>query len=147
MNKEPFDPRRSFGALVRIVRAVLLKMYSPAVEVGNKRNVRQKDESDADDKVGIELNRTWREMLREDPWQKKLMTHVTLLLNAFALFFLMFWLSGLYLPAKHPISGYSCGGVVATIPYWIWVGRWQCKIQKKVFEAFKKKFGKHYHLR
>ena len=147
MNKEPFCVMRACRALMNKVRAILTKMYSPAVEVGDKRNVRKKDEIDADDKRGAELNKTWRKMLREDPWRKKIMTHVRLLTSAMGLFFLMFWLDGIYFSSKNSISGFICGGVAATIPYWLWAGKWHHKIEKNVFEAFKKKFGKHFHLK
>jgi len=129
------------------IRKFIIRQFEPAMRVGNPERARKKGEIDPDDKRLLDLNKTWREMLRDDPWRKKLMTHVQLLLSAMGIFFLMFWLSGTYLPAKHPISGYIAAGVAATIPYWCWVGGWHRKIEEKVFAEFKKRFGKHFHKR
>ncbi len=136
-----------FAQLVKYLRDIPSRMFSPALFVGNKERVQKPEEKDRDDERLHELNKTWREMLRDDPWRKKLMTHVSLLTTATGIFFLMFWIGGSFLPAKHPIFSYVCAAVAATIPYWLWVGRWHYRIEKKVFEVFKKRFGKHHHLK
>lgn len=126
---------------------LLRKQFDAPIKVGNKDRVRKKGELDGDEDRLRDLNRTWREMLREDPWRKKLMTHVQLLMWAMGTFFLAFWIGGMLLPARHIVFNYICAGVFATLPYWIWVGKWHARIEKKVFEAFKKRFGKHHHLK
>lgn len=147
MNNNDWKPKAVLDSCIKKIRSILSQMFSPALFVGNKDRVRKPGEEDGDEKHLADLNKTWRDMLHDDPWQKKLMTHVSLLTTAMGMFFVMFWFSGLFLPAKHPIFGYICGGIAFTIPYWLWVGNWHNKIQKKVFEAFKKRFGKHYHLK
>lgn len=147
MNDKPRDLSGLWTWLINRLRTIVKNMFAPAMVVGDKRRARGKGELDPDDERLIELDKTWREMLRDDPWRKKLMTHVQLLLCAMGIFFLMFWLSGMYLPAKHPMSGYIGAGVLATIPYWCWVGGWHKKIEDKVFAEFKKRFGKHFHKR
>jgi hypothetical protein len=132
---------RSWSAIWKFIKG----QFEPAMRVGNPDRVLKKGEKDPDEERLQNLNKTWREMLRDDPWRKKLMTHVTLLSSAMGIFFLMFWLGGLFLPAKHPIFNYICAGILATVPYWCWVGGWHRKIEEKVFEAFKKRFGKHFH--
>ena len=133
---------RSFGA----IRKFVTKQFEPAVVVGDKKRARGKGEQDPDDERLHHLNKTWREMLHDDPWQKKLMTHVRFLQYVMGIFFLMYLFSGLYLPAKHPIGGYISLGVLVSIPYWCWAGNWSRKIVEKVFEEFKKLFGKYFHL-
>lgn len=145
MNKKLRDFLSICAAMVEKARKILKKMFDPAMVVGDKARALKRGESDPDDKKLAEVNKTWRAMLRNDPWRQKLMTHVRLLSIAMGIFFLMFWLSGMYLPAKHPISGYICAGVFATLPYWLWVGGWHRRIEEKVFEEFKKRFGKHFH--
>jgi hypothetical protein len=147
MHNKPRDFLDLYASVVKKVHVILKKMFDPAVSVGDKRRVKQKGEQDADDDRLVELSKSWREMLRDDPWRKKLMTHVTLLSSAMGIFFLMFWLSGIFLPAKHPIFNYLCAGILATLPYWCWIGGWHRKIEEKVWEAFKKRFGKHFHKR
>jgi hypothetical protein len=142
------QPRDFFGicaSLLKKTHTILKKMFDPAIVVGDKKRVKQKGEQDPDEERLAYLNKTWREMLRDDPWRKKLMTHVTLLMSAMGIFFLMLFLSGLFLPVKHQIFNYIFAGIFATIPYWLWVGGWHKKIEEKVFEAFKKRFGKHFH--
>jgi hypothetical protein len=147
MKKADWGVKEIFDWLKKKARSVISCMFSPGLFVGNRDRVRKPEEKDGDDERLLELNKSWREMLRDDPWMKKLMTHVSLLCAAMGIFFLIFWLAGLYLPAKHAIFSYVCAGVAATIPYWLWVGKWHNKIEKKVFEAFKKRFGKHHHLK
>jgi hypothetical protein len=86
-------------------------------------------------------------MLRDEPWRKKRMTHVQLLCSAMGIFILVFVLCGIFLPVRHPIFGYIAALLFATIPYWCWVGGWHRKIEEKVWEAFKKRFGKYFHKR
>ncbi len=129
------------------LHTILLNMFAPVHTVGNKGRVRKKGEPDGDVDRLSDPNKAWRQMLLEDPWRKKLMTHVSLLSSAMGIFFLSFWLAGIYLPARHLVFNFVCAGVLATIPYWLWVGKWHARIEKKVFEAFKKKFGKHFHLK
>lgn len=120
---------------------------TPVTFVGDPKRVRKPGERDGDEEKLNDLNRSWREMLQGDPWMKKLMTHVRLLIFTMGIFFLTLWFSGLYLPAKHVFFNYlfACG--LATIPYWLWVGGWYGRIERRVFQAFKKKFGKHHHLK
>ena len=127
--------------------AALSKLFAPAVKLGNPDRALKKGERDGNDEQLTDLNRTWREMLKEDPWMKKLMTHVALLTQASFMFFLAFFVCGLTLRAKHPIFNFIIAGFFATIPYWFWVGRWYGKIEQKVFAEFKKRFGKHFHLK
>lgn len=122
-------------------------MWSPVTFVGNPNRARKSGEKDGDEEKLGDLNKTWCRMLREDPWRMKLMTHVSLLINISGALFLLFFISGLYLPAKHWIFTVVLVGNMATIPYWIWVAIWHRKIQERVFAAFKKKFGKHFHLK
>lgn len=136
-----------FGALWGKIVACLRKAFEPAVFVGNRDRVRKPGEEDPDAKRLGELNQSWRQMLKDDPWMQKLMTHVHLLLQASLVFFAIFLICGLTLGAKHPILPFILGGFAATIPYWIWIGKWNKKIELKVFEDFKKKFGKHFHLK
>ncbi len=146
MNDQPRDFLGICASfLKKKAHAILKKMYAPAVFVGDKKRVRQKDEQDPDAAHLAEVNKTWRKMLRDDPWRKKLMTHVSLLTSAMGIFFLMLFLGGLFLPAKHPIFNYILAGIFATLPYWFWIGGWHRKIEEKVWEAFKKRFGKHFH--
>jgi hypothetical protein len=133
--------------LLRTAWEMLKKQFEPHIKVGNPDRARKKGELDGDEEHLNDLNKTWREMLQEDPWRKKLMTHVSLLTSCMGIFFLVFWLGGLYLPAKHTLFNYVSAGVLATLPYWIWVGRWHARIEKKVFGEFKKRFGKHHHLK
>ncbi len=135
--------RDSEGSL----RTFLKKCFGPAYRVGNFDRVLKKGELDPDEAHLTDLNRTWRAMLLEDPWRKRLMTHVSLLLNISGFFFLIFFFSGLYLPAKHWLTSSIILTNALTIPYWLWIGGWYAKIERRVFEAFKKKFGKHHHLR
>lgn len=132
---------------VRTSVASLKKLFDPAIFVGDRDRVRKPDESDEDDKKLGELNRTWRQMLKEDPWMQKLMTHVRLLLWVVGIFWLSFVVAGQLLPARHPLLVWFIAGSAATIPYWLWIGGWHKKIEVKVFEAFQKKFGKHFHRR
>lgn len=125
----------------------LKKAFGPVYRVGNFDRVLKKGEVDPDEAHLTDLNRTWREMLLEDPWRKRLMTHVSLLLNICGFFFLIFFFSGLYLPAKHWLPTVVLLANALTIPYWLWIGGWYNKIEKRVFESFKKKFGKHFHLK
>ena len=125
----------------------LKKIFGSTYKVGNFDRVLKRGEVDEDDAHLADLNRTWRAMLLEDPWRKLLMTHVTLLLNISGFFFLIFFFSGLYLPTKHWLPSTVIFANSLTIPYWLWIGGWYNKIEKRVFEAFKKKFGKHFHLR
>ncbi len=142
--------QRLYSWLVHASEAIwkfIKRQYEPVVRVGNLDRVLKKGDKDRDEERLLNLNKTWREMLRDDPWRKKLMTHVQLLLWATGIFFLMFWFSGIYLSARHPISGYIAAGVAATIPYWCWVGNWHRKIEEKVWGTFIKRFGKHFHKR
>ena len=127
--------------------AIIVKLFEPAVRVGNPDRVLKKGENNPDDERLTKLNSTWRTMLREDPWMKKLMTHVNLLIQATTAFLVAFFVCGLVLEVKHPVFTYIIAGTFATIPYWFWVGRWHNKIEKKVFAEFKKRFGKHFHLK
>jgi len=129
------------------VRGWMGKLFNPAVTVGDRSRARGRDEKDPDEDRLAVLNRTWREMLREDPWMIKLMVHVRLLMLVMVIFFSLFVALGQVLPAKHPALSWVIAGSGATLPYWLWVGGWYHKIEKKVFEAFKKKFGKHFHLK
>lgn len=128
------------------LRTLLKKAFGP-VQVGNFDRVPKKGDVDTDEAHLTDLNRTWRAMLLEDPWRKRLMTHVSLLLNICGFFFLVIFFSGLYLPAKHWLPTAVIFANALTIPYWLWIGGWYNKIEKRVFEAFKKKSGKHFHLR
>lgn len=127
--------------------AFLRKLFEPVVFVGNRDRAKKPDEEDPDAKRLGELDRSWRQMLKSDPWMQKLMTHVHLLLQASLIFFAIFLICGLTLRAKHPVFPYIFAGFAATIPYWIWIGKWNKKIELKVFEAFKKRFGKHFHIK
>jgi hypothetical protein len=129
------------------ILAFLRKLFEPAIFVGNRDRARKPDEEDTDAARLGEFDRNWRQMLKDDPWMQKLMMHVRLLLQVSLVFFAIFLICGLVLSAKHPILPYIMGGLAATIPYWIWIGKWNKKIEIKVFEAFKKRFGKHFHLR
>lgn len=135
--------KQLFGKITQFTR----RQFEPVVRTGNPDRALKKGEFSADEEKLRDLNKTWREMLRDDPWRKKLMTHVGLLTTAMGIFFLMFWIVGLYLPPKHFIFNYICAGIASTIPYWLWVGKWNNVIEKKVFEEFKKKLGKHFHLK
>ncbi len=130
-----------------LLRSFLKKSFGPVHQIGNFDRVLKKGEVDPDEAHLTDLNRTWRTMLLEDPWRKRLMTHVSLLLNICGFFFLIFFFSGLYLPAKHWLPTTVIFANALTIPYWLWIGGWYNKIEKRVFEAFKKKFGKHFHIR
>ena len=132
---------------VERLRRLVHTMFSPSIFVGNKDRVKKKGERDVESERLGDLNKTWRTMLREDPWYRKLMTHVSLLINVAGALFLIFFVSGLYLPAKHWIPTLVILANLTTIPYWLWVAIWRRKIEVKVFEAFKKKFGKHFHLK
>lgn len=145
MSKKPRDLLGIGATVVKKVQDILKKMFDPAMVVGDKKRALQRGERDPDDKKLAEVNKWWREMLRDDPWRQKLMTHVRLLSAAMGIFFLMFWVSGLYLPVKHPFFNYLFAFMLATIPYWLWIGGWNRKIEEKVFEEFKKRFGKHFH--
>ena len=115
--------------------------------IGNFDRVRKKDEVDPNVVELNDINRTWRAMLLEDEWRIRWMTHVVLLINISCFLFLILFFSGLYLPAKHWVANVVIIANALTIPYWLWVGAWRNRIQKRVFEAFKKKFGDHFHLR
>lgn len=135
--------------IVRMVRAVwhcVRHPFETAVHVGDSTRARAPGEADPDAEHLAKLNRSWREMLSEDPWMKRLMTHVRLLLWVVGIFSATFFTLGMVLPPKHPALSWLVSGVAATIPYWMWVGRWYARIHERVFEAFKKKFGKHHHL-
>lgn len=134
-------------AFWRKVFAALRKSFEPAIFVGNRDRVRKPGEEDLEQKADEDRNRIWRQMLKDDPWMQKLMTHVHLLLQASFVFLAIFLICGLMLSAKHPVFPYIMAGFAATIPYWIWIGKWNKKIEVKVFEAFKKRFGKHFHLK
>lgn len=129
------------------LRGIFSIIFGTALFVGNPNRVRKPGERDGDEERLCDMNKTWRQMLRDDPWRQKLMTHVRLLVTAMGIFFLLIWLSALYLPAKHAFFSYICAGIIATIPYWFWVGGWHGRIEKRVFEEFKKRFGKHHHLK
>lgn len=133
--------QKSFNAVCAFFR----KIYSPAYQVGNKDRVQKEGELDADDEKLRELNRSWREMLREDPWMIKLMPHVRRLCTAMGIFFLMHVIGGAYFPPKHPLFDWVTICTLATIPYWFWVGGWYKRIQDKVWSLFIKRFGKHVH--
>ncbi len=128
-------------------RVLIGKLYGPVHTIGDLNRVRKPDEKDADEARLVDFNRSWLLMFREDTGRKRLMTHVSLLVNISGLLFLIFFFSGLYLPAKHWIFSAVLLANAATIPYWLWVGGWYNRIQKRVFEAFKKKFGKNFHLK
>jgi hypothetical protein len=134
--------RRLLGAVRKFVTGQL----EPALVVGDKKRARGKGEQDPDEERRANLNKIWRAMFLDDPWKKKLMSHVRVLRCAMGIFFLMYLFSGLYLPARHPIGGYISLGVLAVIPYWCWAGKWNRKIVEKVFEEFRKRFGEHFHL-
>ena len=135
------------GQLGKRFYTVVSKWFEPVVTIGNKERVLKKGECDGNEEQLANLNRTWRRMLLEDPWMKKLMTHVNLLVQAFFCFFVVFFISGLVLPAKHPIFAFVAAAVAVTVPYWLWVGKWHRKIEQRVFAEFRKRFGKHLHLK
>lgn len=134
--------RNSTGKL----RVLLVQLFGSAYKVGNPGRARKSGEQSDEESEYVELNRTWRQMLLEDPWRKSLMTHVSLLINIGGFLFLIFFFSGLYLPAKHPIFNIVLIGNALTLPYWLWVGVWRKRIIQRVFAAFKKKYGEHHHL-
>lgn len=130
-------------------RALIAHLFDPVHTIGDKSRVRQKGEVDEDEKRLGELNREWDKMLREDEWMVRLMSHIRFLQLYTLTFFIIFVSLGMYFhfPAKHWVYIVPLCFIGATLPYWAWVGSWYGKIIKKVFEAFKKKFGKHFHLK
>jgi hypothetical protein len=127
------------------------KMFDPAVFVGNRDRVRKPDEPDEDDKRLVELNRTWRTMLKEDPWMQTLEPHKRLCAGIIGAFFFSFVVIVLQqlLPVKHPLLSWLIAGACATLFFYglLFIARWKNQIEDKVFEEFKKKFGKHFHKR
>lgn len=128
-------------------RSAVAKQFDSAVKVGNPEHALKKGEQDGDDERLSALNRTWREMLKEDPWMKVLMVHVHLLVQVSLVFFVVFFVGGMLLEARHPIFTIILACFAATIPYWLWIGSWNRKIESKVFAEFRKRFGKHFHLK
>ncbi len=102
----------------------LKSMYSPSCEIGNKANVLKPGESDPDEVQLVDLNKSWRKMHEDDPWQKKLMTHVRLLACAMVCFLASLWFFGSYTPFNSLFTSILAAIGIATITYWIWAGIW-----------------------
>ncbi len=127
-------------------RRAVASLFAPAVTVGDPNRARKKGELDGDEERLRELNRAWRDMLKNDPWTIRLGSHVRLLQQAMFAIFLCFVFAGATLEARHPIFSFITLFFFVTIPYWLWVGIWHKRINDKVFAEFRKRFGKHFHL-
>ncbi len=137
---------RNFKKVCRTVWELIQKQFDAPIKLGDPKRALGKGEKDPDTEHRGKLNRIWREMLSEDPWMKKLMKHVSLLLWVVGIVSATFFVLGLVIPARSTIFDWIAGGFAVLIAYLVWIARWHKKIRERVFESFKKRFGKHFHL-
>ena len=128
-------------------QSFLKRMYGPAIRVGNFDRVRKKGEKDGDEVQLSDLNKEWSRMLREDPWRIKLMVHVRHLHIVSAVLIVFFVVAVRNLSPHHILFDLMILPILLIGYSWFWIGRWHQRVEKKVFDEFKKKHGKHFHLR
>lgn len=129
------------------IRALLAKLFAPAITVGDKRRVRGKDEKDGDEELFAERNRAWLQMLREDEWMQKLGEHKKLLIALALLCFSALIYLGLTEQASHWVFDVLSIFNGLLIVYFFWIYIWENRIVQRVFEKFRERFGKYFHLR
>ncbi len=127
--------------------ALLKKQFESPIQIGDKKRALAPDEVDPDEKELTRLTKIWRAMFHEDPWWKALMSHVRKLLFISSILFLAYFLAANLLPAKSMVFNWITVVVLAVLCWWFRVGMWYGVIERRVWEEFKKKFGKHFHRR
>ncbi len=139
-------PKRPVEYLPLWLQRFLESAWSPAQFVGRKDRVKPEGEEDPDEARLRELNRTFADMLKRDPWYKRLMVHVSIVMSICGFFGLVLFAAVTYLPAKHWFI--SCMLVLSavTVLYWLWIGVWHNKIVQRVFKKFQERYGKFFHL-
>lgn len=151
---------RHLGAALKRLQNAFAAMFDPAVSVGDKSRARGQDEADPDEAILTEKSRQWDEMYRNYPpveerpegkkdlsWRDKLMTHVRPLLLLNGTLFALFLVGGSLYPPTHPLPTIAIILSSATLGYWFWIGRWRKWIVDRVFDKFREKYGKHWHLK
>lgn len=86
-------------------------------------------------------------MFYGDPCMVALMTHVRFLRMILVLIMVLL----IHVRIVYPDASFVGNIPIATlfalsVPYWIWIGVWYQRIEVRVFNEFKKRFGVHYHL-
>jgi hypothetical protein len=146
MNSKP-PSKRPVDRLPDWLKQLLIKAWSPAHTVGNTDRVRSENDLDSDEERLGELNKQFQAMLDDDPWRKRLMVHVRLLSSGLSFFAIVLLACVTYFPAKHPLISLVLAVFAGSLPYWVWIGVWNKRIVERVFEKFKTRYGKFFHLK
>lgn len=122
-------------------------LFGPVFIVGDKRRALKPGEIDPDMAELARLDRAWRDMLAADPWMTKLGSHVRLLVRVSLVLFALLVAVVANTPADGALTPAILLMFAVTAPYWFWIARWRARIEQKVFAEFRRRHGKHYHLR